>query len=72
MFRDALLRCAAQLSEVQVRQLEAHYDLLCRWNKVLNLTRIESPESVAPVTNLAPVLPLMTETDAQLQGLLSQ
>jgi hypothetical protein len=28
--------------------------------------------SVATVTKLAPVLPLMTETDAQLQGLLPQ
>jgi len=30
------------------------------------------PESVATVTNLAPVLPLMTETDSELQSLLPQ
>ncbi len=35
-------------------------------SKMTRLTRLECPESVATVTNLAPVLPLMTETDAQL------
>ena len=29
-----------QLSEAQIAQLEGHYALLCRWNKVLNLTSI--------------------------------
>jgi 16S rRNA (guanine527-N7)-methyltransferase len=39
-FRERLSRWAS-LREEQVAALEAHYDLLCRWNKVLNLTRIE-------------------------------
>jgi len=29
------------LPQEQTAALEAHYELLCRWNKVLNLTRIE-------------------------------
>jgi hypothetical protein len=36
------------------------------------LIRLESPESIATVTNLAPGLPLMTETDAELQGCLNE
>lgn len=32
------------LSPSQTAHLEAHYALLCRWNKVLNLTRIEKLE----------------------------
>jgi 16S rRNA (guanine527-N7)-methyltransferase len=40
-FRRALARCAALLDE-QAATLEAHYHLLCRWNKVLNLTRVDS------------------------------
>src|SRR6266851_386086 len=28
------------LSEAQLGSLEAHYDLLCRWNKKINLCRI--------------------------------
>jgi len=35
----------APLSAMQIAQLEAHYNLLVRWNAKLNLTRIESPES---------------------------
>jgi hypothetical protein len=35
--------------------------------QMTRLTRLECPESVATVTNLAPVLPLMTETDASLR-----
>ena len=35
------------LDDTQWRVLEAHYELLCRWNKVLNLTRIEQPEQAA-------------------------
>jgi len=34
----------APLSPLQISQLQAHYDLLVRWNAKLNLTRIESPE----------------------------
>jgi 16S rRNA (guanine(527)-N(7))-methyltransferase RsmG len=34
----------APLSAKQIAQLQAHYDLLVRWNAKLNLTRIESPE----------------------------
>jgi hypothetical protein len=40
--------------------------------KITALIRLESPKSVARVTNLAPVLPLMTETNSELQSLLSQ
>ena len=43
MFRDLLLkRCS--LSSSQVDQLERHYELMLKWNKVLNLTRIERAE----------------------------
>jgi 16S rRNA (guanine(527)-N(7))-methyltransferase RsmG len=34
----------APLSDKQIAQLQAHYDLLVKWNAKLNLTRIESPE----------------------------
>ena len=37
----------AALSPLQIAQLEAHYNLLVRWNANLNLTRIESPEMAA-------------------------
>src|SRR6266478_2834139 len=36
------------------------------------LIRLVGPESIATVTNLAPALPLMTETNSELQGLLPQ
>ena len=36
-----------QLKPVQWEALEAHYELLIRWNKILNLTRIERGEEVA-------------------------
>jgi 16S rRNA (guanine(527)-N(7))-methyltransferase RsmG len=35
----------APLSTQQIAQLQAHYELLMRWNPKLNLTRIESPEA---------------------------
>jgi 16S rRNA (guanine(527)-N(7))-methyltransferase RsmG len=35
------------LEPSQWKALEAHYELLCRWNKVLNLTRVERPEEAA-------------------------
>ena len=41
-------------------------------SRMTRLTRLESLGSVATVTNFAPVLPLMTETDSELQGLLPQ
>jgi hypothetical protein len=41
-------------------------------SKMTRLFQLESPESIATVTNLAPVLPLMTETDSELQSLLPQ
>jgi len=43
MFRDLLVREFApfgELSPRQLEQLEAHYRLLCAWNRKLNLTRI--------------------------------
>jgi len=44
MFRELLLARCGGVSESQAVALEGHYDLLCRWNKVLNLTRIERVE----------------------------
>jgi hypothetical protein len=41
-------------------------------SKTTRLVRLVSPESVATATNLAPVLPVMTETDSELQCLLPQ
>jgi hypothetical protein len=38
------LRGIVDLSQGQVAALEAHYDLLLRWNKTLNLTTITSLE----------------------------
>ena len=43
MFPELVARCAA-LSPAQTAALAAHYELLCKWNKVLNLTRIEKLE----------------------------
>jgi 16S rRNA (guanine527-N7)-methyltransferase len=43
VFRELLRRCAS-VTDSQAAQLEAHYELLLRWNKVLNLTRIERIE----------------------------
>ena len=47
MFAELLrlrLRGIVDLSQRQVAALEAHYDLLLRWNKTLNLTTITSLE----------------------------
>ena len=55
MFADLLRRKLAGLAELtgeltveltpdQVATLEAHYELLVRWNKILNLTRIDNME----------------------------
>jgi 16S rRNA G527 N7-methylase RsmG len=43
VFRELLQRCA-RVTEAQAAALEAHYELLCRWNKVINLTAIEDVE----------------------------
>jgi 16S rRNA (guanine527-N7)-methyltransferase len=43
VFRELVGRCAP-LSGEQLAALESHYNLLCRWNKVLNLTRVEGVE----------------------------
>jgi len=46
VFVDRLRAVGAQLSESQLASLEAHYRLLVRWNRVLNLTRIEGEVEV--------------------------
>ncbi len=49
-FREIVAREFARfgsLSNLQLDQLEAHYNLLVRWNAKLNLTRIESVEQAA-------------------------
>jgi 16S rRNA (guanine527-N7)-methyltransferase len=43
VFRELLARYAS-VSPEQAAALEAHYELLCRWNKTLNLTRVEKIE----------------------------
>jgi len=43
VFPELISRCAALGSE-QVAALEAHYALLCKWNKVLNLTTVDRLE----------------------------
>jgi 16S rRNA (guanine527-N7)-methyltransferase len=43
VFANLLRRCCAVTDE-QARLLEAHYSLLRRWNRVLNLTAIEDLE----------------------------
>jgi 16S rRNA (guanine(527)-N(7))-methyltransferase RsmG len=45
VFRELVLRCAA-LSMEQAAALERHYELLCKWNKALNLTTIRRLEDV--------------------------
>lgn len=46
VFRDLVRGCAGveSVTEEQAAVLERHYELLCKWNKVLNLTRIEGVE----------------------------
>jgi 16S rRNA (guanine(527)-N(7))-methyltransferase RsmG len=49
MFRELLVREFApysSLTDKQVGLLEAHYNLLARWNTKLNLTRIDSLDEV--------------------------
>jgi 16S rRNA (guanine(527)-N(7))-methyltransferase RsmG len=47
VFADALLERLAgivELSSAQIGALEAHYRLMVRWNKMLNLTKITDPD----------------------------
>jgi 16S rRNA G527 N7-methylase RsmG len=47
VFRELLLKRVAgfcQLSLTQLDQLQQHYELMLRWNKTINLTRIEGIE----------------------------
>ena len=47
MFRELLLRRVSpfcELSAAQLDQLQQHYELMVRWNKTINLTRIEAVE----------------------------
>ena len=49
MFRELLLQRVSgfcQLSDIQLDQLQQHYELMLRWNKTINLTRIEGVEEV--------------------------
>jgi 16S rRNA (guanine527-N7)-methyltransferase len=49
VFRDLLSRRASsfcQLSSVQLEQLERHFEMMMRWNKTINLTRIQEMEEV--------------------------
>ena len=50
MFAKALrerLRGIVELSSAQSEALEAHYNLMVRWNKTLNLTKIRDPSEAA-------------------------
>ena len=47
MFRELLIQRVSgfcELSSAQLDQLEQHYELMLRWNKTINLTRIEGVE----------------------------
>jgi 16S rRNA (guanine527-N7)-methyltransferase len=49
VFRELLLKRASdfcQLSSAQLDQLQQHYELMLRWNKTINLTRIVGIEEV--------------------------
>jgi len=46
VFPELLKERLPNLSREQVEKLEAHYQLLTRWNRVLNLTRITRVEEV--------------------------
>lgn len=45
MFAE-LLTTVVELSPAQVHQLENHYNLLIRWNRVLNLTSLREPKEI--------------------------
>jgi 16S rRNA (guanine527-N7)-methyltransferase len=47
VFRELLLQRVSQfcrLSAIQLDQLQQHYELMLRWNKSINLTRVEEVE----------------------------
>jgi 16S rRNA (guanine527-N7)-methyltransferase len=47
VFRELLIQRVSgfcELSSVQLDQLQEHYELMLRWNKTINLTRIERVE----------------------------
>ena len=49
MFAELLrqhLASVVELSNVQITQLEKHFDLLQRWNKILNLTSVHGIEEI--------------------------
>lgn len=49
MFPDLLrgqLGSIIELSPLQIQQLERHFELLIRWNQVLNLTSVRNPEEI--------------------------
>lgn len=49
MFADLLQQCLGSLvhlSKLQLEQLEKHYQLLVRWNRVVNLTSIKNVEAI--------------------------
>ena len=51
LFRDALERAATSfavsLTDAQVESLATHYEMLSRWNRRINLTRITEPSEAA-------------------------
>jgi 16S rRNA (guanine527-N7)-methyltransferase len=47
--RDQLPLLEIHLSDRQVCQLEQHFNLLNRWNKVMNLTSIKDPAEIVPM-----------------------
>lgn len=49
MFADLLreqLGSIIELSPLQTQQLERHFELLVRWNQVLNLTSVRNPDEI--------------------------
>lgn len=49
-FRESLVRCSSiPLDERQLEQMDGHYELLVRWNRALNLTRVDSPADAARI-----------------------
>ena len=49
MFAELLrerLGSIIELSPLQIQQLEKHFDLLNRWNRVVNLTGLKKPEEI--------------------------
>jgi 16S rRNA (guanine527-N7)-methyltransferase len=46
VFRELLLQRLPELSSEKIGLLEAHYELLIKWNKVINLTSINDLEEI--------------------------